>query len=95
MPQRERLVLLTPLLELKVATALVLINRAQLSRTHYLEIFKRGLAEADASSIALWMDATVPHIGWRRIFSVLRGSLATSPRGGAFALYPCSLGLPW
>jgi len=43
LPQRERLALLTPLLALKVAAALVLINRAQLSRTDYLEVFKRGL----------------------------------------------------
>ena len=91
LPQRERLALLTPLLELKVATALIFISRAQLSRTDYLEIFKRGLIDADASSIALWMDATVPHIGWRRTFSILRQCLATNPRRGASALYQ----VPW
>src|SRR5215472_10557834 len=91
LPQRERLALLTPLLDLKVPTALLLISRAQLSRTDYLEIFKRGLVDADASSIALWMDATVPHIGWRLTFSILRQCLATNPRRGASALYQ----VPW
>ena len=84
--QRERLALLTPLLELEERTALILIDRAQLSRTDYLKIFKQGLTKRN-DSIKLWMDATVPHIGWRRTFSVLRACLATNPRRGAFALY--------
>jgi len=87
LPQQQRLALLTPLLDLKERTALVLIDRAQLSRTDYIEIFKLGLTKGNASSIKLWMDATVPHIGWRRTLSVLRACLATNPRGGAFALY--------
>lgn len=87
LPQRERLALLTPLLELEERTALVLIDRAQLSRTDYLKIFKQALTKGNASSIKLWMDATVPHIGWRRTLSVLRACLGTNPRGGAFALY--------
>ena len=91
LPQPERLALLTPLLELKSGTALMLIGRAQLSRSHYLEIFKLGLTKGNASSIKWWMDATVPHIGWRSTLSVLRETLATNPRGGAFALYH----VPW
>ncbi len=43
--------------------------------------------KGNASCIKLWMDAAVPHIGWRRTFSVLRACLATNPSGGAFALY--------
>lgn len=86
LPQRERVALLILLLELAERTSLVLIDRAQLSRTDYLKIFKQGLTKGNASSIKLWMAATVPHIGWRRTFSVLRACLATNPRGGAFAL---------
>ena len=91
LPKHERRALLLPLLELKPSAALVLIHRSQLSRLDYLDIFKRGLTEGDASSIKLWMDATVPHIGWRRTFSVLRETLTTNPRRGAFALYH----VPW
>ena len=65
---------------------LVLIHRAQLSRSDYLEVLKRGLTEAKGESIRYWMDATVPHIGWRKTFSVLRESMATNPRAGAMAL---------
>ena len=91
LPQPERLALLAPLLGLKSGTALMLIGRAQLSRSHYLEIFKLGLTKGNASSIKWWMDATVPHIGWHRTLSVLRETLATNPRGGALALYH----VPW
>lgn len=87
LPQHERRALLLPLLELKAFGVLALIHRAQLSRDDYLEIFKQGLTKGDASSIALWMDATVAHIGWRKALSVLREALTTNPRGGAFALY--------
>jgi hypothetical protein len=87
LPQPERIALLTPLLELNARTALALIHRAQLSPDDYLAIFKLGLIHGDASSVALWMEATVPHLGWRKVFSVLREALVTNPRGGAFALY--------
>lgn len=91
LPQHERRALLLPLLEIEAGAVLGLIHRSQLSRSAYLEIFKRGLTEGNASSIKWWMDATVPHIGWRRTLSVLREALATNPRGGAFALY----NVPW
>lgn len=87
LPQHERRALLLPLLELKAGGILALIHRAQLSRYDYLEIFKQGLIKGNASSIAWWMGATVPHIGWRKALSVLREALTTNPRGGAFALY--------
>lgn len=70
---------------------LVLIHRAQLSRSDYLEVLKRGLTEAKGESIRYWMDATVPHVGWRKTFSLLRESMATNPRVGAMALYS----VPW
>ena len=91
LPQQERAALLLPLLELKRCVVLVLINSAQLSRSDYLEVLKRGLNEVKSDSIKYWMDATVPHVGWRKTFSVLRESMATSPRTGAMALY-C---VPW
>lgn len=87
LPQQERRTILLPLLELKKRAVLVFIHRAQLSRSDYLEVLKRGLAEAKGESIRYWMDATVPHIGWRKALSVLRESMATSPRAGAMALY--------
>jgi hypothetical protein len=75
------------LLEIDVRTALVFVDRAQLSVGDYLSIFKLGLIRGDASSVALWMTATVPHLGWHKVFSVLREALNSNPRGGAFALY--------
>jgi len=86
-PQQERPALLLPLLELKRRSILVLIHRAQLSPSDYLEVLKRGLNEVKNEPIQFWMDATVPHIGWRKTFSVLRESMATNPRAGAMALY--------
>ena len=62
-------------------------DRAQLSRGDYLAILKRGLAEADASSIKFWLEATVRHLRWRKVFSVLRGMAAPWPCAGASALY--------
>jgi hypothetical protein len=85
--QQERSALLLPLLGLKRGAVFVLIHRAQLSRSDYLEVLKRGLTEAKGESIRYWMDATVPHIGWRKTFSLLRESMATNPRVGAMALY--------
>jgi hypothetical protein len=85
--QQERRALLLPLLELKRRSILVLIHRAQLSPSDYLEVLKRGLNEVKNEPIQFWMDATVPHIGWRKTFSVLRESMATNPRAGAMALY--------
>jgi hypothetical protein len=76
-----------PLLELKRSAVLALIHRAQLSRSDYLEVLKVGLNGAKGESIKYWMDATVPHIGWRKTFSVLRESMSTNPRRGAMALY--------
>lgn len=91
LPQQERRALLLPLLELKKRSILELIHRAQLSRSDYLEVLKRGLNEVKNEPIQFWMDATVPHIGWRKTFSVLRESMATNPRAGAMALYS----VPW
>jgi len=73
LPQSQRMEILAPLLDLKGLTALVLIDHSQLSRADYLAILKRGLAEADASSIKFWLEATVRHVGWRKVFSILRG----------------------
>ena len=87
LPQQERRALLLPLLELKTGAVFALIHRAQLPRSVYLEVLKRGLTEAKGESIRHWMDATVPHIGWRKTFSLLRESMATNPRVGAMALY--------
>ena len=87
LPQSQRLAVLTPLLELNPRTALVFIDGAQLAPSDYLAVFKLGLIKGDASSVAEWMEATVPHLGWHRVFSVLRETLITNPRGGAFALY--------
>jgi hypothetical protein len=87
LPQQERGALLLPLLELKTGAVFALVDRAQLSRADYLEVLKRGLAEAKGESIRYWMDATVPHIGWRKTFSLLRQSMATNPCVGAMALY--------
>jgi hypothetical protein len=91
LPQQKRRPLLLPLLEIKKGVVLVLIHGAQLSRSDYLEVLKRGLNEAKGESIKHWMDATVSHIGWRRAFSVLRSALTSNPRIGAFALYS----VPW
>lgn len=91
LPQPQRRALLLPLLELKRRAVLVLIQRAQLSRSDYLEVLKRGLSEIRNESIRYWMDATVPYIGWRKTFSVLRETMATNPRAGAMALYY----VPW
>jgi hypothetical protein len=87
LPQSQRMEILAPLLNLKESTALVLADRSQLSRGDYLTILKQGLAEADASSIKLWLEATVPHLGWRKVFSILRGMAAPWPSPGASALY--------
>jgi len=87
LPREQRRTLLLPLLELEPGTALVFIHRAQLSRSDYIEVLKRGLTEAKGESIKYWMDATVPHIGWRKTFSLLRESMTTNPRVGAMALY--------
>lgn len=87
LPQSQRMEILAPLLDLKGWVALILADRAQLSRGDYLAIFERGLAEADASSIRYWMEATVRHIGWKKVFSILRDMAAPWPSPGASALY--------
>jgi hypothetical protein len=87
LPQSQRIEILAPLLELKGSTALILADRSQLSRGDYLAILKRGLAATDASSIKFWMEATVRHLGWREVFSILRGMAAPWPCAGASALY--------
>ena len=87
LPQPQRMEILSPLLKTHWREALFLADRAQLSRSDYRAIFKQGLAEGDASSIKLWMEATVRHIGWRWVFSVLREMAAPWPCPGAFALY--------
>jgi hypothetical protein len=87
LPQSRRMEILVPLLDLKRSTALVLADRSQLTRGDYLAILKRGLVEADASSIKFWLEATVRHLGWRRVFSILRGMSAPWPSPGASALY--------
>ncbi len=87
LPQSQRMEILAPLLDLKESTALVLADRSQLSRGDYLAILTRGLADADASSIKFWLEATVRHLGWRKVFSILRGVAAPWPSPGASALY--------
>jgi len=87
LPQPQRMEILAPLLDFKGSVALVLADRAQLSRGDYLAILERGLAEADASSIKFWLEATVRHLGWRKVFSILRGIAAPWPSPGASALY--------
>ena len=79
--------LLIPLLDLNPTVALPLIARAQLSRADYLVVLKRALVDADASSISQWMAATIAHLGWRKVFSVLRQELVVKPRRVAMALY--------
>jgi hypothetical protein len=87
LPQAQRMEILAPLLDFKGSVALVLADRAQLSRGDYLAILERGLAEADASSIKFWLEATVCHLGWPAVFSVLRDRAAPWPSPGACALY--------
>jgi len=87
LPRAERLQALAPSLELNARTTLELIDRAQLPQSDYSEILKRGLREADASSVTLWLRATVPHLGWRKVFQILRKAAAPWPSGGAFAIY--------
>lgn len=87
LPQATRLQMLAPLLDLNAPVALVFVDRAQLPRPAYLAILQRGLDEADASSIYEWMAATVFHLGWRKVFAVLRQALSRNPRHGASALY--------
>jgi hypothetical protein len=87
LPQSQRMQVLAPLLDLKGSTALVLAGRSQLSRGDYLAILKRGLVDADASSIKFWLEATVRHVGWRKVFSILRGMAAPWPSPGASAIY--------
>jgi len=65
LPQPQRMEVLAPLLKTHWREALFIADRAQLSRSDYRAIFKQGLAEGDASSIKLWMKATVGHVGWR------------------------------
>jgi hypothetical protein len=87
LPQRERMEVLAPLLEINLSTALALVDRAQLSRAAYLAVFQQGLIQGNASSVKFWMKATIAHLGWRRVISALREALTTNPRGAAFALY--------
>jgi hypothetical protein len=87
LPQSQRMEILAPLLDFKGSVALVLADRAQLSRDDYLAILMRGLAEADASTIRFWLEATVRHLGWRKVFSILRDMAAPWPSPGASALY--------
>lgn len=87
LPQMQRMEVLEPLLSVNGWVALQLADRAQLSRRDYLAILKRGLAEANASSMKVWLKATAPHVGWRSVFSLLRTMAAPWPSPGAFALY--------
>lgn len=87
LPQPQRMEILAPLLKTHWHGALLIADRAQLARVDYIAIFKRGLAEADASSIKFWLEATVRHIGWRKVISILHDVAAPWPSRGAFALY--------
>ena len=87
LPQPQLMEVLAPLLEINLSTALVLVDRAQLSRAAYLAVLQQGLIQGNASSVKFWMKATLAHLGWRRVISALREALTTNPRGGAFALY--------
>jgi hypothetical protein len=87
LPQAQRMEILTPLLDRNGSDALVLADRAELSQDDYLAILKRGIAEADASSVKFWLEATVGHLGWPTVFSVLRSMAAPWPSPGASALY--------
>lgn len=87
LPQPRRMEIIAPLLNTYWAGALVIADRAQLARGDYIVIFKRGLEQANASSIRVWMKATVGHIGWRTVIAILRDVAAPWPSRGAFALY--------
>jgi hypothetical protein len=87
LPQSQRMEILAPLLKTHSPVSLIMADRAQLTRNDYVAIFKQGLAEANASSIKLWMKHTVHHIGWRTVISILRDVAAPWPCPGAFALY--------
>jgi hypothetical protein len=87
LPQAQRMEILAPLLEANLGTALVFVDRAQLSRAAYLAVLQQGLIRGNASSAKCWMKATLAHLGWRRVISVFREALTTNPRGAAFALY--------
>jgi hypothetical protein len=87
LPSSQRMEVLAPLLDLKGSVALILADRAQLSRGDYLAILKLGVANADATSIKFWLEATVCHLGWPAVFSVLRDMAAPWPSPGASALY--------
>src|SRR5262249_21816375 len=87
LPQAQRMEPIALLLNSHCPAALSMADRVQLRRGDYVLIFKRGLAEANASSIKLWIRATVRHIGWRTVISILRDVAAPWPSPGAFALY--------
>lgn len=87
LPQATRQQLLAPRLDLSPTVALLLNHRAQLSRADYVVVLQRGLDDADASSISQWMAATMSHLGWRKVVSVLRQELGVKPRRVAMALY--------
>jgi hypothetical protein len=87
LPQAQRFEILLPLLELDMRMALLLIGSAQLSQAAYLQVFNEGPVKGDASSVSVWMKATVPHLGWPVVFSILRNAMPTKPQGVANALY--------
>jgi hypothetical protein len=86
----ERMEVLAPILDLEGRIGFDLANRAQLSRAHYLWILRRGLAQAALGDISSCLEATVHHLGWRKVFSVFREELTRTPRRAAFALHQLS-----
>jgi hypothetical protein len=88
--QSERMEVLAPILDLKGRIGFDLANRAQLSPANYLWILRHGLAQADFGNITSCLEATVHHLGWRKVFSVFREELARTPRRAAFALHQLS-----
>jgi hypothetical protein len=86
-PEPERFRFIEEFLDHNIVVALELARRCLTQRTHFELLLKRGVFQADARSIRYWLEAIVPHLGFRRVVAFLREQVSVDRGAVERAIY--------
>jgi hypothetical protein len=80
LPEEAQFNEINALLDRDSLTGLKLANTVLKNKKYFELLVERGLEEADASEIELWLKYLLPRLGFRRIMAILSNKLSEHPQ---------------
>jgi uncharacterized protein (DUF433 family) len=86
LPEPERIQFLEEFIE-KDILGLKFANACVREKSFFEKLLRQGLANADASSISIWLESVVPRLGFNRVLAILTEEVERDPQAVDKALY--------